>query len=219
MQLEDIREFNADYQKDGTLVWKQIGAPTGHHSKHKRQPKNYNLIDVDKIILPDDYHIDESLMQEIETLYSLNNRLIPCYLNYDHKLISGAEFYEFAKRKGAEKIPFIACSFSQLSRKERNDFAKSVTSSKVGNKKHSLITQSGNTIYLSTGQLKRVNHIRRMARVAKLNIVVFDNLLVSATNKSGEYIFGTQSRGISISSMDKKLDEYLSIQRKGGVNG
>lgn len=204
MELKDIRLYNADYHKDGTLVWREIGSRTG--SKHPKKKKQYNEIPIEKIQLPDSYDVDERVFQESKELYAVTNQLIPVYLSFDFRLISGFEQYELAKQLGIKVVPFLR---RRAGRKEQKIFAKTVSDHKFLNKKYSVHTKDGQIIYVSYSQKKNLNQALKLARLSRLHLQVFRDFTVSATDNDGNYFFGSQNEGIRLKGAIHKLEKTL----------
>ncbi len=105
MELKNIKEYNPEYNKDGTLIWKKIGEKTSKNGNHLRKKKQYPRISIDKIKVGN-YNVSEKILNKSRSLYWKTKELIPVYLSYDFKLIGGFEQYELAKELKMQKIPF-----------------------------------------------------------------------------------------------------------------
>lgn len=203
MELKNIEYFNADYRKDGTLVWKEIQPKNGKPKKKKQ----YNEIPIEKIIVPESFPVDEEVLKESERLYYEAGRLIPVYLSFDFRLIAGFEQFVLAKRLGLEVVLFLR---RRMTGREQTAFSKSASDRKLQNKQYPVKTCDGKTVYVSMGQWKTLSRAFKLSRAAGLRLQVFDDFSVALTAKDGNYLFGSSEKRVRIKAAIHKLETLLS---------
>ncbi len=194
--LYNLEEYNADYHKDGTLVFKKIGEKLG--KRRIRKKKNYCSIGIEKIIV-EPYVIDENLKNEAKKFFNETGQIVPVYISYDFKLISGFEFYELAKELGHTHIFFIRNT--KLNHRENCEFKKSVQRRKVGNKKYPVRINDGGYVYLSLKHYKKHDELQKLARKAGLKLDI-----------SPEYkfrILGLGDNYYSLKTVKNKIEKYI----------
>lgn len=103
----NMRKYRPKYHRDRQLYWTAL---TG-----KRRKRTYPLIDMEKIILREDFEIRQDILEQSKTQFLQSGELIPVLLSPDNELLNGYEQYQIAKEMGKEKISF--CSL-KLSKKE-----------------------------------------------------------------------------------------------------
>ncbi len=209
MELRNIEFFNADYHKDGTLVWKEIQPKDGK----PRKQKQYNEIPIRKIIEPDSLQIDEEVLKESERLYYETGRLIPVYLSFEFRLIAGFEQFVLAKRLGLETVPFLR---RRMTGREQTAFSKSVSDRKFQGKKYPVKTQANKTVYISMNQKKKLGKSFKLAKLAGLRLQVFDDFSIAAMDNEGNYWFGSPEKGLHVETATHKLEMLLG---EVGTNG
>lgn len=202
MILQDIRKYNAVYHKDCSLNWLEIGAKEG---KRVRRKKTYPSIGLDKITVPENYKIDDDILDESRKLYAETGEMIPVYLSYGFDLIGGFEQYVLAKELGLSKIP--AQRDTKPSKKELAKFRKSATTKPIANKKHLITCVDGNKIYISAGQNKRVAHLFKIARQLKLKCEIFSDFTVALKDCQGDYVVGSPEHGMRVNAAIKKINK------------
>lgn len=141
MEIKNIKEYNADYHKDGTLVWKKIGEKTGKSGKGIRKKNNYARVKMSDIKVVKDYIIDEDILQQSREQYNQTKELIPVLLSFEGNLIGGFEQYELAKELGRSHIP--AKRITKLNKAEKEKFCRAVVNEKIGNKKYPVKATDG----------------------------------------------------------------------------
>ena len=208
MEIKNIKEYNADYHKDGTLVWKKIGEKTGKNSKHLRTKRTYPLIHMGKIITDCDYPIDADVLQQSRELYAQTKEMIPVFLSFDFNLIGGFEQYELAKELGINKIP--AKRISKLNNKDQRQFVKSVTNWKLGNKKYAVTAIDGSKIFMSLNHYKKVKHAIFIAKKRKCILEILPDFTFRMRNKN-DYIIGSAEKSVKLNTLIKELEDKISM--------
>lgn len=206
MELKNIKEYNPEYNKDGTLVWKKIGEKTSKNGKHIRKKKQYPQISIDKIKVGN-YNVSEKILAKSRSLYWKTKEMIPVYLSYDFKLIGGFEQFEIAKELKLKSIPFLRNN--KMNQKERKQFTNSVQNIKIGNKKYPVKAIDGSTIYVSMNHAKKVREAKRMAAKLKCYIRVLPNFTFSLIDKNDNYILGNADKGLKLNVIRKKMKPLL----------
>jgi len=207
MELKNIEFFNADYRKDGTLVWKEIKPKNGKPKKGKQ----YNEITLKKIIVPESFPVDEEVLKESERLYDETGRLLPVFLSFDFKLIAGFEQFVLAKRLGLEVVPFLR---RRMTGREQTAFSKSVSDRKLQSKKYPIKTKDGKIVYISLNQKKTLSRAFKLARAAGLRLQVFDDFSIAITDKDGNYCFGSLEKRVRVKAAIQKLETLLSDEEE-----
>lgn len=204
-KIMDIREYNPSYHADGTLVWKKIGGKTGR--KGKRKQKTYPSIGVEKIVLLDNYKINEDVLEESRKRYAKTGKMIPVYLSYDLKLLYGYEQYVLAKELGLNSIPFQRKT--KMNKKEQRQFVKTPTDRPFGNKKCSLTTVDGKKQWISQCQYKKVRRCRQHLRqkLGDFKLVYVGNMKFAIADKSGQ-ICNEFAKGKSLKSIHRFIDTH-----------
>lgn len=209
MEIKNIKEYNADYHKDGTLVWKKIGEKTGRSGKHRRTKRNYPPIHIGKIVTDGSYTINEDILQQSREMYTQTKEMIPVFLSFDFKLIGGFEQYELAKELGIKKIP--AKRITKPNRGERKAFMQSVTNRKLGSKKYPVSTIDGDKIYLNLKRFKIVNNASRFAQKHGYTLDILPDFTFRVWN-NGKCILGSPQSGIQFNQLNRvfKLGNTIS---------
>lgn len=179
MEIKNMNEYNPDYHKDGTLEWKRIGEKTG--KKRTRKQKQYNRMDISKIIVPDGLEVNDEVLEASRQQYNETNIMIPVYLSYDFKLIAGYEQYILAKELGISEIAFHR--ITKLNKKEAKKFRKSIVNRPIGNKKYPVKDINGNKIYLTYAQRKDLNSCYGWARKCNKSIEITPGMRINILNK------------------------------------
>lgn len=130
MELKSVKEYNPEYHKDGTLVWKRIGEKIG---KHARKKKHYPQINISKIVVPNDIEIDDEILSRSRELYVQTQEMIPVYISFDFRLIGGYEQYALARELHMKKVP--AQRVTKMNSTEKKTLSKAVSNQPIGNKK------------------------------------------------------------------------------------
>lgn len=202
MEIKNIKEYNADYHKDGTLAWKKIGEKTGKSGKSIRKKKNYSSVEIADIKINGAYTINEDVLQQSRDLFAETKELIPVFLSYDNSLIGGFEQYELAKELGRKRIP--AQSVTRLSKSEQRKFRKAVTTSTLGNKKYPVVTKDGSRIFLSLNQYNKIQHLYKISRKNNWVLEILPDFTLCVKDKDG-YIWGSPNHGLKLNTLSKKL--------------
>lgn len=205
MELRNIKEYNPVYHKDCTLSWLKIGEKVG---KHFREKKTYPSINLDKIVVPDDYQVDQQVLAESRALYAETGEMIPVYLSYGFDLIGGYEQYVLAKELGLSKIP--AQRETKPSRKESAKFSKSAATRPLANKKYPITCVIGSKLYISAWQKKQVAHLSKNARRLKLDCEILPDFTVALKDCQGNYVVGSPERGMKVNAAAKKTEKMLN---------
>lgn len=205
MELKNIAEYNPEYHKDGSLVWKKIGEPTGKKGKFRKK-KQYPCIAIEKINAGK-YDIDSELLNKSKELFEKTKELIPVYLSYDFQLIGGFEQYELAKELKLQRVPFQR--ITKMNHKERNQFTNSVQNRKIGNKKYLVKAIDGSTIYVSMNHAKKVRETKHMATRLKCYLRILPNFTFVLTDKNDNYILGNSEKGLKLNVIRKKMKPLL----------
>lgn len=203
-EFGNMKEYNPWYHADGTLVWKKIGEKTGR--KGKRKQKKCPTIAMDKIILDKDYPIDSELMNKSVEQYKQTHELIPVFLSFDFRLISGYEQYLIAKDLGRKKVPFQRKN--KMNKTERKEFRDTIQFRAIGNKKYPVRTNDGREIYVSMNIKKKIDQCFKLSRKLDLRIEVLPTFKFCAW-KNDKKIYGGEY-GVSF----KLLHGYLLKQIK-----
>lgn len=164
-----MNEYNPDWHKDGTLVWNKIGEKTGK-GKRVRKQKQYNRMDISKVIVPDGMKVDKEVLEASRRQYEETGIMIPVFLSYGFVLIAGYEQYVLAQELGLNEIAFHR--ITKMNKKEKREFKKMVCHRAVGNKKYPVKTNDGNKIYITYAQRKLLNSCFGLARKAQMKIEI-----------------------------------------------
>lgn len=208
MELRSIKQYNPEYHKDGTLVWKEIGEKIG---KHTRKKKHYPQIDVKKIVVWNDIEIDDEILSKSRELYAQTHEMIPVHLSFDFRLIGGYEQYALAKELRLKKIPMQRVTTMNSS--EKKEFRKNICHQPFGNKKYGIKTEDGGKIFVSLNQYKKFKELLYLADCCGCKLTVRPDFSLCAKNKNGEYLFNSETKGLSM----KEMREYLRRQLKGVI--
>lgn len=208
MELKSVKEYNPEYHKDGTLVWKKIGEKVG---KHARRKKHYPQIDINKIVVLNDIEIDDEILSRSRKLYTQTREMIPVYLSFDFRLIGGYEQYALAKELHLKKIPMQRVTTMNSS--EKKEFRKSICHQLLGNKKYGIKTEDGGKIFISLNQYKKFKELLYLADSCGCKLTVRPDFSLYAKNRDGEYLFSSNTQCLSI----KEMRRYLMQQLKGVI--
>ena len=208
MELRSIKQYNPEYYKDGTLVWKKIGEKIG---KHARKKKHYPQIDISKIVVPNDIEIDDEILSRSRELYTQTQEMIPIYLSFDFRLIGGYEQYALAKELRLKKIPMQR--LTKMNSREEKEFRKSICHQALGNKKYKIRTEDGEKIFVSLNQYKKFTELLNLADRFGYRLTVRPDFSLCAKNQNGEYLFSSNTKCLSMKEMRKCLRQ----QSKGVI--
>ena len=215
IEIMNIKEYNPEYRKDGSMVWKKIGEPTGKKGKRLRSKKQYPLISMDKIIANIPFQISENILQLSRDMYNETKEMIPVYLSYDFRLIGGFEQYELAKELQLQHIPFQRVT--KMNRHEQYQFQKNVQNRPIGNKKYPIKVSDGSTIFVSMNHAKKVRETKRMANQIKGQLAILPDYTFTVMDKAGNYIIGNDNKGLSFGAIRKAIKKrigQLDAQKK-----
>lgn len=187
--IKPMNEYNPVYI-DGILHWKKIGEKTG---KLNRKKKQYPMISLDKIILDEQYPIDQEVLEASREQYNQTHELIPVYLSYDMKLLYGYEQYLVAVEQGSNQIPF------QRATKPKKNFNESVHNSKIGNKKFYVKDINNQKIFISYNRNKKVKNLMDLCKEKGLQVQISPQFLFTVTDKSEKKIVSGQTLSESLS--------------------
>ena len=211
IEIMNIKEYNPEYRKDSSLIWKKIGEPMGKKGKNCRAKKQYPLISMDKIIVNMPFQISDNILQSSRDMYNKTKEMIPVYLSYDFRLIGGFEQYELAKELQLQHIPFQRVT--KMSRHEQYQFQKNVQNRPIGNKRYPVKACDGGTIFVSMNHSKKVSETKRMANKINGKLHILPNFTFTVTDKTGGYIIGNENNGIALNAVRKKLKKFMSERK------
>lgn len=211
MELRNITQYNPEYRRNGTLIWRKIGEKVGNHIRAKKQ---YPYINLSKINIPNNYKIDEDVLQKSHELYEHTHEMIPVYLAYDFTLISGFEQYELAKELGLPMIPMQRVT--KMNTGETKQFSKSVSNRKIGNKKYPVKAIDGSKIFLSLSNYKKVKQVIYLVNRYHGKVEILPNFTFAVQDRTGTYIAGSQDKGVSLASVRRHLDELVGKIKGSG---
>lgn len=209
VNIMDMRKYNADYHKDGTLVWKKIGGKIGT-SGRKRKKKVYQMIGIDKIELDGTYQIREDILEQSREQYKESGEMIPVYLSFDLKLLQGYEQYVLAKELGLDQIPFER---KAMNKKETEEWNKKNSNKKFGNKKYPIKKINGETEFVSLNKHKKYRFCRRVCNEAGLSLLCMKNFRFIVENQDKDRIVGGKN-GRSLNSLHKFFHEHVYVNGK-----
>lgn len=200
MEIKNMGEYNPDYHKDGTLVWKKIGEKTG--KKGIRKQKKFNQIDISKIVIPEDMIIDEEVLNASRQQYKQSHKMIPVYLSFDFVLLAGYEQLVLAKELGKSKVCFHR--ETKLNRKETKAFRKSIQHRKIGNKKYPIRDIDGNAIFVTCNQKNLINACYGLAKKADVKIEIESDFKINILKMDGTIL----KRNLSPRAAKKYLSKF-----------
>ena len=212
MILQDIRKYNAVYHKDCSLNWLEIGEKVG---KHRRKKKVYPMVGLDKIVVPEEFPIDQQVLEQSIKAFYETGELIPVYLSFDMRLIGGFEQYEVAKQLHLYKVPMQRVTRKEMNKREQAAFRKTVHNRAIGNKKYPLYATDGSEIYVSLNVKKKVTDLFRKVKKMNYHCHIFPNFQFAITDIDGNYIVGSPNRGASLTKASKKIDK---MKANGDIN-
>lgn len=198
MEIKNIKEYNADYHKDGTLVWKKIGEKTGKSGKGIRKKKNYELVKFSSIKTDGQYAINEDILQQSKELYNQTKEMIPVLILFDGTLLGGFEQYELAKQLKLKKIPV------QRIRLGQSEFRKAVTNQKYGNKKYPIKASDGSKIFLSLNRFKKVKQTSSLLLELGYTMEIIPNFTFRVWDND-KCIIGSAQEGVQLHTLRKEL--------------
>lgn len=213
-EIMNIKEYNPEYHKDGLLVWKKIGEPTGKKGKRSRRKKQYPLISIDKIIVNTPIQICENILQSSRDMYNKTREMIPVYLSYDFRLIGGFEQFELAKELQLQHIPFQRVT--KMNRHEKYQFEKNVQNRPLGNKRCPVKASDGSTIFVSINNAKKIRKTKQMAYKINGKLHTLPDFTFAVTDKTGEYIIGNMNHGIPLNAVKQKIWMFMKSGCKEG---
>lgn len=208
MELRSIKQYNPEYHKDGTLIWKRIGERVG---KHARKKKHYPQIDINKIVVLNDIEVDDEILSRSRELYAQTQEMIPVYLSFDFRLIGGQEQYALAKELRLKKIPMQRVT--TMNSGEKKEFRNAICHQPLGNKKYGIKTEDGGKIFVSLNQNKKFKELLYLADSCGCKLTVRPDFSLYAKNQDGEYLFSSNTQCLSI----KEMRKYLMQQLKGVI--
>lgn len=208
MELKSVKEYNPEYHKDGTLVWKKIGERIG---KHARKKKHYPQIDINKIVVLNSIEINDEILSRSRELYAQTNEMIPVHLSFDFRLIGGYEQYALAKELHLKKIPMQRVT--TMNSGEKKEFRKAICHQPLGNKRYWIKTEDGGKIFVSLNQNKKFKELLYLADSCGCKLTVRPDFSLYARNQDGEYLFSSNTQCLSI----KEMRKYLMQQLKGVI--
>lgn len=208
MELRSIKQYNPEYHKDGTLIWKLIGEKIG---KHARKKKHYPRIDINKIVIQNDIEVDDEILGRSRELYTQTREMIPVYLSFDFRLIGGYEQYALAKELGLKKIPMQRVT--TMNSGEKKEFRKAICHQPLGNKKYGIKTEDGGKLFISLNQYKKFKELLYLADCFGCKLTVRPDFSLCAKNQNGEYLFNSDEKCLSM----KEMRENLRRQLKGVI--
>lgn len=181
MEIKNMNEYNPEWSKDGTLNWKKIGEKTG--KKGIRKQKQYNHMDIDKIIVPNGMEIDGAVLEASRKQYKKTHIMIPVFLSYGFVLIAGYEQYVLAQELGLNKIAFQRVT--KMTQRETKEFREMICHRAIGNKKHPVKDIDGNKIYVTYAQRKELYTCYRLAKKYNLRVDVTPCLKINIYDAKG----------------------------------
>jgi len=202
--MKNIKEYNINYHKDGTIEWKRIGEMVGNHPRRK---KNFPSIDITKIAITEGFHIDESILEQSRALYAQTQEMIPVFLSFDFRLIGGHEQYVLAKELGLKKIP--AQRITKPNETEKKELRNSVSNKKVANKKYPVKANDGSKIFVSLNRVKKVKELIHQADSLGYSVEVLPDFRFSLVGKNNTSVVATLNEA-------RKIIADLSRKRRVG---
>ena len=199
IEIKNMNEYNPDYHRDGTLVWKKIGERTGKHGIRKQ--KQYNCTDISKIIVPAGLQVAEAVLEASRRQYDETHVMIPVFLTYDFELIAGYKQYILAKELGISRIAFHRVT--KMDKKEAKEFREKACNRPLGNKKYPVKDINGDKIYLTYAQHKDLNTCFKLARKCGKFVKITPDQKIRILDKDG-----------TICKKDAKIKNALSYLAK-----
>lgn len=217
IEIRNIKEYNPEYHKDGSLVWKKIGEKTSKNGKHLRTKKQYPLIGIEKINTSKPYQVSEDILKRSREMYNVTKEMIPVYLSYDFKLIGGFEQYELSKELQLQHIPFQRVT--KMNRHEQKQFRNSIHNKPIGNKRYPVKASDGNTIFVSLNHFQKVKETKRMANKINGKLTVLPNFTFMVVDTSGNTIIATgENKGLALYAIRKKLKRMINTEAQVNRN-
>lgn len=208
MEIKNMNEYNPDYHKDGTLVWKEIGEKTG--KKGIRKQKQFNHIEISKIMIPEGMKIDKEILEASRCQYEETHKMIPIYLSYDFVLLAGYEQIILAHELGKKEVCFQRVN--KINRKEAKKFRNSVQHRKIGSKKYPIKDRDGNRIYITMAQRKILNACYGLARKVKMKIEITPDLKIDIIKMDGSTYKDNLSLKTAKNQLNKLHNNYKQTE-------
>ena len=204
IEIKNINEYNPQYHKDKSLVWKKIGEPLG--KKGHRSKKVYPSLAINKIKIPSTYDVDYEVLSQSREMYSITKRMIPVYLSFDFELLAGFEQLVLAKELKLKRIPFQR--IDKMNSTEKKQFRYEVHDKPIGNKKYKVKDVNGKPIYLSLNRHKKIKKAFAKAKALNLKISVMPDFTFLITDSRGiQTLVGNEYKN-SLHALNKFLSQY-----------
>ena len=196
VEIKNIKENNVVYTKNGVLQWKPI-------EKHRKK-KQYPMLDMGKISVPDDYCVDQTVLERSRELYKQTKEMIPVCITFDKHLIGGFEQYELAKELGHTQIPIFQHTMSNADRKQIRDM---VHTHSIGNKKFPVRDVNGQKIYFSEGRAKKIKSTQKTAMRQGYKVCLLPDGSFSLMDSEDRFILGSCKHGTELSNVRYYLNK------------
>lgn len=201
VEIKNIKENNVVYTKNGVLQWKSI-------EKHRKK-KQYPMMDMKKISVPDDYCVDQAVLAKSRDLYKQTKEMIPVCITFDKRLIGGFEQWELAKELGHTRIPVYQHTMSNADRKQIRDM---VHTHSIGHKKFPVRDITGQKIYFSEGRAKKIKATQRTAMRQGYKVCLLPDGSFSLMDSEDRFIVGSRKHGTELNC----IRNYLNRKNQKG---
>lgn len=202
--MKNIKEYNINYHRDGTIEWRRIGEMVG---KHPRKKKNFPVVDISRIAITEGFPVNESILVQSRELYKQTQEMIPVFLSFDFRLIGGFEQYVLAKELGLKKIP--AQRITKPNATEVKELRNTVSHEKVANKKYLIKANDGSKIYLSLNRAKKVKELIQQASSLGYTVEILPDFRFKIIGKNNTSVVATLNEA-------RKIIADLSRTRRAG---
>ena len=201
VEIKNIKENNVVYTKNGVLQWKPI--------ERHRKKKQYPMMDMGKISVPDDYCVDQTVLERSRELYKQTKEMIPVCITFDKRLIGGFEQWELAKELGHTRIPVYQHTMSNA---DRNQLREMVHTHSIGDKKFPVRDITGQKIYFSEGRAKKIKATQQAAMRKGYKACLLPDGSFSLMDGEDRFIVGSRRHGTELNC----IRNYLNRKNQKG---
>ena len=173
--IPDLKTHNAKWTgpiDDGKLVFSEI----------KNKKKQYPLIKIEKISLPDTPSFDPDFYNAVESQYNESGLIPPIRIRFDNVLLNGYEIYLFCKSHKIKNIP--------INQKIPTDkqIRETICHKPAANKTYRVKSTDGRNIYISRGQYHSVMQLKQLCMDHGLKYEISPNYKFTIIDESSGII-------------------------------